>query len=120
LRFHLSRIHSLVHLPFRITNYRLLLAIVFRAWGLVCVNLLFAPREIRRVCSCATIRCADGRPPFTIPRFRCRLWTTFLEELFVPAIVETSISTCNDNLPHKQPLRWATVQCSHRLLGKNH
>jgi len=39
-------------LPFRITTCRFLLAIVFRTWGLVCINLSFASREF--VCARST------------------------------------------------------------------
>jgi len=33
------------------------------------------------------------------------------------AFGETSISTCNDDRPHKEPLRWATPQTSTRMTG---
>jgi len=43
---------SIVDLPFRITTCRFLLAIVFRTWGLVCINLSFGSREF--VCARST------------------------------------------------------------------
>jgi len=45
--------NTIVHLPFRITNCRFLLAIVFRTWGLVCINLSFALRDFVRARSTA-------------------------------------------------------------------
>jgi len=33
------------------------------------------------------------------------------------AFGETSISTCNDDRPHKEPLRWAAPQTSTRMTG---
>jgi len=43
---------GIVALPLRITTCRFLLAIVFRTWGLVCINLSFASREF--VCARST------------------------------------------------------------------
>jgi len=42
----------IVDMPFRITNRRFLLVIVFRSWDLVCINLSFASREF--VCARST------------------------------------------------------------------
>jgi len=77
-----------VDIPFCITNCRSLLTIVFRTWGFLCVNLSFASSEIRRLCSCAWIRCADGRPRFHDSTFcaaSCR--PRFCEQLFVPWVI---------------------------------
>jgi len=35
----------ILDIPFRITNRRFLLAIIFRTWDLVCINLSFASRQ---------------------------------------------------------------------------
>jgi len=69
-----SCIAIIVDLPFRITTCRFLLAIVFRTWGLVCINLSFASREF--VCARSTAfahdldsHCIRFCPSTWTPRF---------------------------------------------------
>ena len=83
------------------TNCRFLLAIIFRTWGPLCVNLSFAPNQIRRESSCARIRCADGRPRFqdsTSRAVSCR--PRVVRQLFVPA-------------SHVVPTRWLFLLSHH-------
>ena len=70
-----SCIAIIVDLPFRITTCRFLLAIVFRTWGLVCINLSFASREF--VCARSTAfahdldsHCIRFCPSAWAPRFQ--------------------------------------------------
>ena len=59
---------GIVDSPFRITNCRFLLAIVFRTWGLVCINLSFASTEF--VCARSTHVTFEFCPSGWTPRFR--------------------------------------------------
>ena len=70
-----SSVSSIVDLTFRITTCRSLLAIAFRTWGLVCINLSFASREF--VCARSTefahdldLHCIRFCPSAWTPRFQ--------------------------------------------------